>query len=188
LVVIVEPVNEGSCPSSSSSSAVGSHASRTLPLLVACSGMCWPTQLCGCRVEVERAAPAERGQVDGLAGGGGQLLAQGPRLLHHVEPRAGGAGEAEQADPEAVLAAPLDLLDEPVLLQRGHEPEGRALVHVERCGDLGDPRLAGAGEDLEDLQRPVDGLDADGRLGDRVAHGATVDLLTQRRQDSAEVG
>ena len=70
---------------------------------------------------------------------GGELLAQRPGLLHHVEPGAGGAGEAEQADAEAVLPAPLDLLDEAVLLERGHEPERRALVHLEGRGDLGDP-------------------------------------------------
>ncbi len=118
-------------------------------------------------VEVEGAVAAERGQVDRLAGRRGQLLAQRTRFLDDVEPGTGGPGEAEQADAEAVLPASLDLLDEAVLLEGGDQPEGRALVDLERRRDLGDAGLAGAGEDLEDPQRPVDRLDPAGRLRGR---------------------
>ena len=90
---------------------------------------------------------------------GGQLLAERAGLLDHVEPGGGGAGQPQQADAEAVLAAALDLLDEAVRLQGGDQPERRALVHPELGGDLGDAGLAGAGEDLQDRQRPVDRLD-----------------------------
>ena len=51
LLVIVSPVYDGSRPSRSLSSASSSHAISTLPLLVACSGMCCPTQLCGWSAE-----------------------------------------------------------------------------------------------------------------------------------------
>ena len=56
-----------------------------------------------------------------------------------------------------------------------------------RC-DLGDAGLAGAGQDLQDPQGPVDRLHAAGGLRGRVAHGATVDLLTQPRQRPAVDG
>ena len=128
--------------------------------------------------------PAQRGQVDRLAGLGGEVLAQRPRLLDHVEAGAGRAGEAQQAHAEAVLAASLDLLDEAVLLERGDQPERRTLVHRERRRDLGDAALAGAREDLEDGQGPVDRLDPGGGLDGSVAHGATVDLRTQRGKDA----
>ena len=55
-------------------------------------------------VEVERRALREHGDVDGLAGVGGELAADRPGLLDHVEPRAGRAGQPEHADAEAVLA------------------------------------------------------------------------------------
>ena len=89
-------------------------------------------------VEVERAAAGQAGEVDRLAGRGGELLAQRAGFLDHVEAGTGGAGEPEKADAEAVLATSLDLLDEAVLLEGGDEAEGRALVYVEGGRDLGD--------------------------------------------------
>ena len=69
-------------------------------------------------------------------------------------------------DAEAVLPRSLGLLDEPVRLERGDQPERRALVDAELAGDLGDPGLADPGQHLQDGQRPVDGLDRRrGRLG-----------------------
>ena len=84
----------------------------------------------------------------------------GPRLLHDVEPGGGGAGQPEQADAEAVLAAVGGLLDQPVPLEGADQPEGGALVHAELGRHLGDPDLAAPGQDLEDGDRPIDGLDA----------------------------
>ena len=95
-------------------------------------------------VEVERGAVGEHGDVDRLAGVGGELAADRARLLHEVEPGRGGAGEPEDADAEPVLAAVARLLDEPVRLERRHQPERRALVDAELAGDLGDPGLADA--------------------------------------------
>ena len=60
--------------------------------------------------------------------------------------------------PEAVAAAVVDLLDEPVDLQGRQQPERRGLVDAEAAGDLGHAGLALAGEELEDRDRPVDRL------------------------------
>ena len=62
--------------------------------------------------------------------------------------------------PRRYLPRSVGLLDEPVRLQGGDQPERRALVDAELAGDLGDPGLADPGQDLEDGERPVDGLDA----------------------------
>ena len=67
--------------------------------------------------------------------------------------------------PRRYLPRSLGLLDEPVLLERGDQPEGGALVDAELGGDLGDAGLADPGQDLEDAQRAVDGLDAGATVG-----------------------
>ena len=136
-----------------------------MPLLVACRGMCWPTQLCDWSADRRppgrgRARPVgEHREVDGLAGVGGELAADRAGLLHDVEPRGGRAGEPQQADAEAVLPAVLGLLDEVVRLERGDQPERRALVDSSSAAISVTPASPEPGEDLQDRQRPVDGLD-----------------------------
>ena len=150
-------------------------------------------------VEVERGAVGEHRDVDRLPGVGRELAADRPRLLDHVEAGGRRAGEPQHPDAEAVLAALLVLLDQAVGLQRGDQPERRALVHAELDGDLGDPRLAEPGQDLQDREGPVDRLDRCRRLtGARVGQlllmtdpsadaccvSQNVSLLTQRTDAS----
>ena len=87
-------------------------------------------------------------------------LADRPGLLHDVEPSRGGAGQPEEPDAQAVLAAVGGLLDEPVGLERADQAEGGALVHPELGRHLGDPDLAAPGQHLEDGDGPIDRLDA----------------------------
>ena len=91
---------------------------------------------------------------------GGQPAADRTGLLHDVQPGGRRAGQAQHAHAEAVLAAVLGLLDQPALLEGRDQPERGALVHADLAGDRGDAGLAGAGQDVEDGQRPLDRLHA----------------------------
>ena len=106
-------------------------------------------------VEVERRGLGADGDVDRLAGVGGELPADRPGLGHQVQAGGGGAGQAQVADAEPITAAVAVLLDQSVCLEGRQQPERRRLVHAELVRDLGDAGLAVTGEELEDGQRPV---------------------------------
>jgi hypothetical protein len=122
----------------------------------------------------------EHREVDGLARVGGELAADRSRLLDQVETRSRRAGEPQQPYAERVPTAVTGLLDQPVRLQRRHQPERRRLVDPELGRDLGDPRRTDPGQHLEDRQRSVDRLHA-GRAA--VAHHATLERIALLAED-----
>jgi hypothetical protein len=108
--------------------------------------------------DVDDPVPVEDREVHRLADVGGQRLAGPAALVREVTLHGERAGQAHDAEPEPVLAAVGELLDEPAALQHGHQPRGRRLVHAELAGDLGDAGDPARGEDLQHRQRPVDRL------------------------------
>jgi hypothetical protein len=58
-----------------------------------------------------------------------------------------------------VVLAPLAvLLDEVPSVQRGDQPEGRRLVHTEFGSDLGDTGISPLGQQVQDRDGPIHGL------------------------------
>ncbi len=111
-------------------------------------------------VEVDGVVGAHDGEVDGLADLLGQAPADRAALLGEVEAGGHAAGEADDAEAEAVLPAVLGLLDQAPGLQGAEEPEGRRLVDADLRRDLADTGLAALGEDLQHADGPVDRLHA----------------------------
>src|SRR4051812_26789767 len=128
---MVASVDDGRRRSTSPSRSPSSPGSRTLPLDVGVGGVWRPTPVCGWRVEryvladqvvrlerggagdlveVQRRALREHRDVDRLARLLREPATDRARFLDDVEPGGRGAGEPEQADAEAVLAAVLGLL------------------------------------------------------------------------------
>ena len=77
------------------------------------------------------------------------------------------AGQGEPADPHGLGTEPDRLprrtVEETSRPQRGHQPGGGAAVQAEAAGELADSQhLTGLPELLQDLQRPVSGLERRG--------------------------
>jgi hypothetical protein len=138
-------------------------------------------------VEVQGCAVGQHGDVDRLTGDDRQPSTDRAALLDQVEARRRCPGQPQNADTEAVLAPLGVLLDQVAGLQGGDQPECRRLVHADLDGDVGDPHLALAGQDLQHRHGPVDRLDRGGLraagsgplVGRAVAHGGTLVLMTQ---------
>jgi hypothetical protein len=68
-------------------------------------------------------------------------------------------GDLEDREPDAVALADRVALDEPLLLQRGEQPPGRAAVQPTCTSELGDGRgLRGVRDRLEQRGGPLDRL------------------------------
>ena len=88
------------------------------------------------RIAVEDAEPGR------LVGQSGEALQLRHRDAAEVEGPLGPLGEADDDEPEAVLAGLVVLLDEAALLERREQPRRRRLVEPEPAGELGDTGLA----------------------------------------------
>ena len=72
------------------------------------------------------------------------------------------AGQAHDAEAEAVLAALARLLHQAARLQGAEQAERGGLVNIDLGGHLADARLAALGEDLQHADGAVDGLHSAG--------------------------
>ena len=112
--------------------------------------------------------------VDGFAELRGELFADRPGLLGDVQTSRHRAGQPQDAEAEAVLAALLGLLDQFAVLERGKQPERGRLMHADIGGDLADAGLTPLGQDFQHAHSAVDRLHTAGALTSRVAHDATI--------------
>ena len=92
----------------------------------------------------------------------------GRGLLGDVEPAGHRAGQPQDAETEAVLAALLGLLNQFAFLERGEQPERRRLVHADVRGDLADAGLTTLGQDLQHADGAVNRLHTAGALTSRL--------------------
>ena len=111
-------------------------------------------------VEVDDEMRPPHRDVDGFAELRGELFADRPGLLGDVQSPGHRAGQPQDAEAEAVLAALLGLLDQFAFLERGEQPERRRLVHADVRGDLADTGLTALGQDLQHAHGAVDRLHA----------------------------
>ena len=140
--------------------ASSSPLSSTLPLLVACSGMCWPTQLCGWRAE----DPATWSRYSAELSDRTAMLTVSPVSAaswrqtgaprDQVEPGGGGAGQPQDADAEAVAAAVAVCSTRRCASRVATSRNAVLLWTPSSRGDLGDAGLAVAGQHLEDGRAP----------------------------------
>lgn len=113
--------------------------------------------------DVDRRVVVQHRDVRRLAQFVGEFAADGYALLRDVQPHRRRPREAQHARPQVVLAALLLLGHQAAVLQDAEQPERGGLVHVQFVGDLGDARLAEAGEDLQHAHGTVHRLHAAGR-------------------------
>ena len=109
---------------------------------------------------VSSESPSRIAEAGRLVGQPGEPLELGHRDAAQVERPLGALGEADDDQPEAVLAGLVVLLDEAALLERREQPRRGRLVEAEPPGELGDAGLAlGIAEGEEECRRPVDRAD-----------------------------
>ena len=109
---------------------------------------------------VRQRVAVEDAEAHRLAGEAGEPFELGHRDAPQVEGPLGPLGEADDDEPEPVLAGLVVLLDEAAPLERGQEPRRGGLVEAEAPGELGHPGLPGAvAEGEEQGRRPVDRAD-----------------------------
>ena len=95
-----------------------------------------------------------------LVGQPRQALEFGQRDPAQVEGPLRALGEADDDQPEAVLAGLVVLFDEAALLERGEQPRGGRLVQPEPARELGHPGLALAlAEGEQECRGPIDRSD-----------------------------
>ena len=105
-------------------------------------------------------SPSRMPEAGRLVGQPGQPLELGQRDPAQVERPLGPLGQADDDQPEAVLAGLVVLLDEAALLERGEQPRRGRLVQPEPAGELGHAGLALAlAEGEQERRRPIDRAD-----------------------------
>lgn len=92
----------------------------------------------------------------------GEALAHRAALLGDVDTARDRAGQANDAEPEPVLAPLTRLFHQAARLQGAEQAERGGFVNVDLGGHLTDTRLPALGEDLEDTDGPVDRLHSAG--------------------------
>ena len=133
-------------------------------------------------IDVDRLPRAADGEVGRLVELVGQPFQHRPDALHDAQPGTDRAGQSQQTDADVVLAASTVLLHQSAALQRVEQPGGGRLVHTELGGHLADRGPTVARQQLQDLHRTIDGLDATGtglvvvdvqrhHVGDAAPHG-----------------
>ena len=142
---------------------------------------------CGDLVDVHHLVALENRVVDRLPGPGVKFLQHGSRGAGEIELDDDGAGQPDEAVPEAVFLSGRVLLHQPVLLERRQQPEHCRLVDLEPASQVGDSHLRLAAEQPQDLERPVERLDlvAHCKTG---AHGTTNFSAVGRRLASGPAG